>query len=40
VLGGGVLDFAPLTVHGELLSYRLFDPEFIEALIDLGRCGL
>jgi len=24
-------------VHGELLSYLLFDQEFIEALIDLGR---
>jgi NTE family protein len=24
-------------VHGELLSYLLFDAEFIEALIDLGR---
>jgi hypothetical protein len=25
------------TAHGELLSYLLFDPEFIDILIDLGR---
>jgi NTE family protein len=28
---------ADSAAHGELLSYLFFDPEFIEALIDLGR---